>query len=154
MCSNRWNGWPAALVAALVCLVALSGCGDDEAEAEQSATLQAILEFTEAGPFGETAQLSSFTTFDWDAVYFIEPYTDLALVEQAIGQDVDVVDNSGFGQLVFLLDGSIVTVERALPPLNLVGDAGTPLNDAEATVQVATPDPGPYSSARIGAGDS
>ncbi|MCM3170140.1 hypothetical protein [Peribacillus frigoritolerans] len=88
----------------------------------------------------ETINLLEVTPFEWDVVYFFEPYTPLDDIYETVGYKWDTISvtvNEGMNQIVFLNDGKVVCYLYGYPENNGYGisfesknykDAGYMLN--------------------------
>ena len=67
----------------------------------------------------EVVKINEVVPFNWDTVYYIEPYTSKEEIQDIIGiENVKITDNNiseGFVYLVFVKGNSVVTVLKGYP---------------------------------------
>lgn len=72
----------------------------------------------------ESVNLSDVTPFEWDLVYFFDPYTSKDTIYQTIGYKWDTISstvNGGMNQLVFMKDKKVVCYLYGYPANNGYG---------------------------------
>ena len=72
----------------------------------------------------ETVSLPDITPFEWDVVYFFEPYIPVEEIYKTVGYEWDRISatvSEGMNQIVFLNNGEVVCYVYGYPPNNGFG---------------------------------
>ncbi|RMC34931.1 hypothetical protein [Paracoccus alkanivorans] len=139
LCAILFAGW------------SVSGAGQSE---DETAMLDKITEFTEAGPKGAQLRLADITDFEWDTVQGFPASTSLDVYKAMFGESYRLSDETTSQMtddsvlLVFGYEGEVVEELVISPPVWVHG-AKPDFLGPDATLTVISDDPGPYTALEL-----